>query len=40
MFNPKTSVAEFVKKTSKGADFLKFKTTAEKEFEEELKKID
>lgn len=40
MFNPKTSVSEFVKKTSKGADFLKFKTSEEKEFEEELKKID
>jgi hypothetical protein len=40
MFNPKTSVSEFVKKTSKGADFLKFKSSEEKEFEEELKKID
>lgn len=40
MFNPKTSVSEFVKKTSKGVDFLKFKSSEEKEFEEELKKID
>ena len=40
MFNHKTSVAEFVKKTSKGSDFLKFKTTEEKEFEDELHKID
>lgn len=40
MFNPKTSVSEFVKKTSKGADFLKFKTSEEKEFEEELSRID
>jgi uncharacterized protein (DUF2461 family) len=40
MFNPKTSVSEFVKKTSKGQEFLKFKTSEEKEFEEELKKID
>jgi len=40
MFNPKTSVSEFVKRTSKGMDALKFKTIEEKEFEKELEKID
>jgi hypothetical protein len=40
MFNPKTSVSEFVSKTSKGSDFLKFKSSEEKEFEIELKIID
>lgn len=40
MFNPKTSVSDFVKRTSKGMDALKFKTIEEKEFEKELEKID
>jgi len=40
MFNPMTSVSEFVAKTSKGSDFLKFKSSEEKEFEIELKNID
>ena len=40
MFDPKTSVSEFVKKTSKGMDSLKFKSVEEKEFERELKQID
>lgn len=40
MFNPKTSVTEFVKRTSRGMDCLKFKSCEEKEFEEELERID
>jgi len=40
MFNPKTSVSEFVKKTSKGMGSLKFKSQEEKEFEQELVEID
>lgn len=40
MFNPKTSVTEFIKKTSKGMHALKFKTEEEKEFERELEQID
>lgn len=40
MFNPKTSVTEFIKRTTKGMDALKFKTEDEKEFEKELERID
>lgn len=40
MFNPKTSITDFIKKTSKGMDNLKFKSSEEKEFEKELEKIE
>ena len=40
MFNPKTSITDFIKKTSKGMDSLKFKSSEEKEFEKELEKIE
>lgn len=40
MFNPKSSVSEFVKRTAKGMDALKFKSYEEKEFEKELEEID
>lgn len=40
MFNPKSSVTEFVKQTSKGMDSLKFQTVEEKEFQKELEQID
>jgi hypothetical protein len=40
MFSSKTSVAEFVAKSSQGTDALKFKSQEEKEFEKELERID
>ena len=40
MFNPKTSVTDFVKKNTKDIDILKFKTSEEKEFEDELSKME
>lgn len=40
IFNPLTPISEFVKRTSKGMNALKFKSSEEKEFEKELIKID
>ena len=40
MFNPKHSVSEFVIKTTKNENALKFKTSEEKEFALEIERID